>query len=330
MAKPIVAINHPEENISRFYGDDDLERLQQVADIRIIGDRNTPADDKLADVTVLMGAWGMRKLDAELLAGAPKLQAVCYSAGSIRGFITDEAWERGLIITSAWRANAIPVAEVTHALVTLAAKNWFGAMEGMRVGHSDPRVKAAHTGNWASIVGLVGFGAIGRLVADRLRSLECTVLVYDPYVDEALLSELGATRVESLEELAARCEILSIHAPNIPATQGMISAEVIAAMPDGATLINTARPSLIDQEALQRELEAGRIKAMLDVTTPEPLPDDHVLRKLPNCWVTPHRAGSTGREVQRMGRYAIDDCLRILSGEEPLHRVLPEMMATMA
>lgn len=330
-----VGIPHPETRLDAFLSPDVRSRLEKEVRLTVLGSPREPGfPGRLADVDALLGSWGMPKLDADLLAAAPRLRAVCYAAGSVKGFATPEAFERGMIITTAMHANAIPVAEASMALITLANKNWFAAVEHVR----KERDEGWHTarrepcaGNYRSTVGLIGFGAIGRLVAERLAGLELTVLVYDPHVEAAAIAACGAERAAGLGDLAARSDVVSLHAPDIDACAGMIDRAFLAAMRDGATLINTARGRIIDPEALVAELETGRIRAILDVTWPdEPPAPNSRLYDLPNCLLSPHICGSVGPEIRRMGAYAVEDCLRLAHGEEPRFRVTWDMLATMA
>jgi phosphoglycerate dehydrogenase-like enzyme len=115
---------------------------------------------------------------------------------------------------------------------------------------------------------------------------------------------------------------VSLHAPALPSTEGMIGARELARMKDGATLVNTARGSLVDARALERELGSGRISAVLDVTDPdEPLPPDSPLHALPNAFVTPHIAGSNGTEVERLADFALEEIRRYVAGEPPRHPI---------
>jgi phosphoglycerate dehydrogenase-like enzyme len=130
------------------------------------------------------------------------------------------------------------------------------------------------------------------------------VSVFDPYLTDDDARDLGVRRVE-LDELMATSAVVSVHAPDIPETRHMIDARRLALLPDGATLINTARGALVDTDALVAELATGRIDAVLDVTEPEPLPADHPLWSLPNVLLTPHIAGSMGNELSRLGDNAV-------------------------
>lgn len=330
---PVVAITHAEAELPRFFAPGELDRLRAVAEIRILGS-NQPAAilPRLAEVDYLLGSWGMPKLDAALLAAAPRLKAVCYAAGSVRRFVTDESYARGVLITTAMQVNAVPVAEVCLALITLANKKWFQSVERIRAqGQAGFQGKQdGHVGNYRTVVGLIGFGAIGRLVAEKLRTMELSVLVYDPYAKPEALREQGCEPVTDLIDLARRSDVVSLHAPNIPATRHMLKRDFFAAMRDGATFINTARGALVDESGLIAELETGRISAHLDVTDPEPPVEGSPFYRLPNVWLSPHRAGSSSGEVRRMGTLAVDECLALIAGRPPRFPVSQAMLATMA
>jgi len=126
----------------------------------------------------------------------------------------------------------------------------------------------------------------------------------------------------SLDELLAGSDIVSVHAPDTPQTYRMLNRERLALIPDGATLINTARGALIDPEALTEELLSRRLNAILDVTEPEPLPRNSPLRLRPNVFLTPHIAGSLGNELERLGRSVVEEVERLLGGLPLLHPVI--------
>src|SRR5690606_36207563 len=139
--------------------------------------------------------------------------------------------------------------------------------------------------------GIVGASHIGRRVIDLLKPLECDVLLYDPYVrpGDPITREAKLT---SLDDLIARSDVVSLHAPSLPSTRHMIGRRELALMRDGATLINTARGALVDEGALVATLETGRVHAVIDVTDPEIPPPDSPLYRLPNVFLTPHIAGA--------------------------------------
>jgi phosphoglycerate dehydrogenase-like enzyme len=162
-----------------------------------------------------------------------------------------------------------------------------------------------------------------------LEAFDAEVLLYDPLVDAAEAADLGARSV-GLDDLLSRSDVVSLHAPSLPQTYRMIGARELALMKDAATLVNTARGQLVDTEALTSEVLTGRLRAVLDVTDPEPLPEDHALFGAPGVLLTPHVAGSLGNELRRLGLSAVAEVERIAAGLELAHPVHPEHLATTA
>lgn len=278
--------------------------------------------EALARAEVLITGWGCPPIDGAALARMPRLRAVLHAAGSVRRLISDEAWERGLLVTSAAQANAQPVAEFTLAAVLFAAKNAFAAREGYRAGHAylTPD-QTAGVGAYGRRLGVIGASRVGRRVLELVRPLDLDVAVSDPYLDPERAAALGA-RLLPLDDLLAGSDIVSLHAPDLPATRHLLDRRRLALIPDGGFFINTARGALVDEQALTEELAAGRIGAVLDVTAVEPLPAESPLYRLPNVFLTPHIAGSLGNELARMGAAAVAELERYRAGAPPLHPVL--------
>lgn len=300
------------------------ERLGEVADVL---DRRPVeelpdggADEVLAEADVLLGHWGCARVDGGFLDRAPRLQMLAYAAGTLRDVVTEETFARLSRVTSGAAANAVPVAEYTVGAILWANKGAFVERERLR-GVEVPAVARRHpVGNWAKRIGLVGASHVGRAVVGLLAPYRCEVVVADPYLSDEAARLLGVRRVE-LDDLLATSDVVSLHAPALPATERMIGAPELARMMDGATLVNTARGSLVDHDALVAELRAGRMSAVLDVTDPEPLPPDHPLLALPNCVVTPHLAGSQGTELSRLADLVIDEITRFATGHPAIHPV---------
>jgi phosphoglycerate dehydrogenase-like enzyme len=184
-------------------------------------------------------------------------------------------------------------------------------------------------GNLGRTVGIVGASLVGRHVLRLLAPFDLHPLLADPYLTAADAAELGAELVE-LPELFRRSDVVSVHAPALPATRGMIDATLLAMLPDGSTLINTARGSLVDEHALVANLRTGRISAVLDVTEPELPAADSPLWDLPNVLLTPHAAGAVGTELARLGATAVDELTRFAAGEPLAHPVDPARLAVTA
>lgn len=224
----------------------------------------------LAEADVLFTCWGATPLTAPVLAAAPRLRAVVHAAGSVKHHITDACWERGIAVTSAAGANALPVAEFTLAAILFAGKQVLRSAQRyreLRTKH-DWLDELDGTGNYRRTVGIVGASRIGRRVIELLRPFDLDVLLYDPYVSEEEAALLGV-RLTTLDDLCASSSVVSVHAPQLPETHHLIGAAQLAAMPTGATLINTARGSLVDEAALLPELTSGRLHGVLDVTDPD-------------------------------------------------------------
>ncbi|MFB7371787.1 hydroxyacid dehydrogenase [Streptomyces sp. NPDC056222] len=270
----------------------------------------------LAEAEVLLTCWGAPPLTAAVLDRAPRLRAVVHAAGSVKHHVTEACWDRGLSVTSAAAANALPVAEYTLAAILFAGKRILPSALRYGTVRADDAwtAESAAWGNYRRTVGLIGASRIGRRVMDLLRPFDFEVLLYDPYMEAAEARALGVQLVD-LDTLCARSSIVSIHAPQLPATYRMIGAPQLASMPDGATLINTARGSLIDESALLPHLLRGRLHAVLDVTDPELPPPDSPLWTLPNVLLTPHVAGSLGNELHRMADQALEEVARYGRGE---------------
>lgn len=284
--------------------------------VNLVAPAMTAADIKgrpelLADVDVIFSGWGMPKVDEAFLDAAPNLKAIFYAAGAIGGWAGPAVWDRGLVVTTASHANAIPVAEYTVATTLFSLKHgWRLACD--RDGHRGFQIRSDVPGNYGSVVGLIGMGTIGRLVVRMFEPFGVRVLTHDPYLSADDAERLDVQNV-GLGQLFAECDVVSLHAPDVPQTRGMITGELIASMKPGATLINTSRGRLIREEEMIRVLrQRPDLQAVLDVTEQEPLPFESPLNRLPNVVLTPHIAGSQGRECQRMGQYMVDELDRYL------------------
>ncbi|MFI6688591.1 hydroxyacid dehydrogenase [Streptomyces sp. NPDC050485] len=286
-----------------------------------------PVAAALAGAEVLLTCWGAPPLTAEVLDAAPKLRAVVHAAGSVKHHITDACWERGIAVTSAAAANARPVAEYTLAAILFAGKRVLRSAQRYAELRTAPEwlSEGEDTGNYRRTVGLVGASRIGRRVIELLRPFDVEVLLYDPYVSGTDAAALGVERV-TLDALCARSDVVSVHAPQLPETHRMIGARQLSLMPTGATLINTARGSLVDEPALLGELLSGRLHAVLDVTEPELPPRESPLYDLPNVLLTPHIAGSLGNELHRMADQALDEVERFAAGLPFADPMLPEAL----
>ncbi|MFD5231643.1 hydroxyacid dehydrogenase [Streptomyces qaidamensis] len=316
MAAENVPQVFPPEVLARLRTSVDIEPdlvAQDFTDQRVLG--------ALARAEILVTGWGCPRLDGAVLDAAPRLRAVLHSAGSVKSFATHALRERGIAVSSAAVANALPVAEYTLAMILLAGKDVLAARERMRTTRASAGWGVIPgIGNYGRRVGVIGASRIGRRVLELLRPFDLRPVLSDPYVDERRAAALGVPLLP-LDELLRTSGIVTVHAPETPETRRMIGRRELALMPDGAVLINTARGALVDHDALVAELRTGRLTAILDVTDPEPLPAGSPLYDLPGAFVTPHLAGSQGNELARLGLTVAEEAERLLAGEEPAYAV---------
>ncbi len=312
-----------------------LDRLAALADTDpslVVRDFADPAiADALTHAEALLTGWGCPPLTPDILARMPRLRTVIHAAGSVKHHVTEACWKRGITVASAAAANAVPVAEYTLAAILLSGKRVLHTAQVYRQSRSwvDALDVMGSGGNHRLTVGVVGASRIGRRVTELLRPFDMRVLLHDPYVDDEEVRALGA-QPAALDVLAEQSDTVTIHAPELPETRHLFDRRRLALLRDGATLINTARGSLVDTEALTEELVAGRLNAVLDVTDPEVLPPDSPLYDLPNLLLTPHIAGSLGNELGRMAHAALDELERYAGGLPYADPVHPEQLTRSA
>ncbi|WP_330455805.1 hydroxyacid dehydrogenase [Streptomyces sp. NBC_00820] len=309
-----------------------IQRLTRHVDIdpRLVAEDFDRIPD-LAAVELLITSWGCPPLDDAALARMPALRAVVHAAGSVKHHVTDACWDRGLLVSTAAAANAVPVAEYTVAAVLFANKRVV-EISGLYREHRAALDWATHFpgfGNYRRTVGVVGASLVGRRVLELLRPFDFDLLLADPHLDPSRAEALGA-RLVDLDEMLAVSDVVSLHAPALPETHHLLDARRLSLLRDGATLVNTGRGSLIDPEALTAEASSGRIHAVLDVTDPEVPPPTSPLYSLPNVLLTPHIAGSLGGELLRITGSALDEVERYCGGLEFAHPVTREALAISA
>lgn len=275
------------------------------------------ARELLPQLDALITGWGCPLLTADVLERAPELRFALHAAGSVKHHITEAVWARGIQVSTAAAANAIPVAEYTLAMILLANKKVLESSaalcrgEGTRI---SPTTLFPGLGNYGKNIGLVGASQVGRALIKVLRPFEFNVLVADPFLTREEAAQLGVTLME-LDELLEASDIVSVHAPSLPETHHLINKERLALIQPGATFINTSRGALVDQDALLQRIQEGTLYAVLDVTTPEVLEPGHPLYSEPNLTLTPHVAGALGVELARLGAAALDEAGRAARGE---------------
>jgi phosphoglycerate dehydrogenase-like enzyme len=280
----------------------------------------------LKEVQVIFSGWGCPVVDDGFLQAAPNLNAIFYGAGAVGYWMTPDVWSRGILVTSAYAANAVPVAEYTLAVILFSLKHGWSLMRQTRERRMFPGRDGA-PGCYGTTVGLVSLGVTARTLVQLLRPYDLRVLAYDPFVTQADTEQLGVDLVP-LDELFTRSDVVSVHAPLLNETEGMITGRHIASMKEAATFVNTARGEIVREDELIAELRRRPdLQAVLDVAAIEPPAPASLLYTLPNVVLTPHIAGSVGNECRRMGRYMVEELDRYLAGKPLKWPVTPELAA---
>ncbi len=269
----------------------------------------------LAGADAIVTSWGSPKLTAEFLDVCPDLKVVLHAAGSVKGIVDEEEFKaRGIRLTSSAIALGEGVAETALCLSIAAAKGVFKLAKDTRNGLWAEHKYDYCTDFYDITVGVISGGFVGRHFIKLLQNFNVDVLLYDPTLSAEQVAALGATKAE-LDEMLSKADVISVHAPSIPATEKMLNATNLPLIKDGAVLINTSRGAVFDEPALIEELKKGRFFACLDVTEPEPPTVDNELRYLDNVVLTPHIAGAATNGQRRIGKHVAEELARFMAGE---------------
>jgi D-3-phosphoglycerate dehydrogenase len=265
----------------------------------------------------------LERVDSEVLAQAPSLRLVASCRGNPTNVDLTAAAEHGLVVLATPGRNAISVADFTIGLL-LSHVRYIGRSEvqlrqrGWMTDGDLPYFHFRGPELSGRTMGLVGLGAIGRLVADRARGFGMDVVAFDPFVTDAP----AGIELLSLEGLLARSDVVSLHCPLTPQTQGLLGPHELGLMRPDAVLVNTARAAVVDEAALLDALRERRIGgAALDVFWHEPLAEDHPIRQLDNTTITPHVAGAAD-DVQRHHAHMILEDIARWQAHEPLQHAV--------
>jgi len=306
-----------------------LRRLSRVARLRKRSHNaaeEIAADLAWADAVIM---WSWPALTPELLDGAPRLKFVGHidvTQGAARVELA-----RGMAVSVSRRGFSPAVAEMALALTLSTLRKVSDYHAAMRQGNESwvgrfpddiPPEERQLTGR---NVGIVGFGGIGRRLAELLAPFGCRLRVYDPFVAPETAARCGARRVPLLR-LMRESEIVVLCAASNPGTRRLLGRTEIGALRPGALIVNVARAALVDTDALAARLRKGDICAAIDVFDNEPLPKDSPLRKLPNAYLSPHRAGGILESVERIVAWLVDDLEAHLAGRKRAHALTEEMI----
>jgi len=329
--KKIVSLLNKEAT-DRIFSQESLRKLSQMGELVVNEDSVNPdarrTKELIKGANVVITSWGSPNLNADILSAAPNLELVIHAAGSVKGIVSQELWEKGIRVTGSAPVLGMGVAETTLGLTIISLKYIWQLSENLKKGGwSEDKNKIREI--YDVTIGVISAGFVGAHYIKLLQNFDVEVLLYDPFVSEEKAKEMGARKVE-LEELLKTSDVVSIHAPSIPETNKMINKETLKLMKDDAIIINTARGTIIDEADLLEELQKGRLFACLDVTDPEPPAKDHPFRKLPNVIMTPHLAGLANTGLKRIGKFVNSELNKYLNNESMVGEVKSDKLKTMA
>jgi len=314
-----------------FFNQEIIDSLEQLAEV-IWNESTTEQFTKqqlrtlIKDVDFIITGWGTPILDEEILQNANKLKMVAHTGGSVKPYVTDAVYERGITVVSGNNIFAESVAEsvIAYALASLRDIPKYSSDLKQGIWPSGYYNK----GLLNKRIGIVGYGMIAKYTVEMLKPFHAEILVYSKHISQEELDKHQMKKAD-LEEIFSTCDIVSLHSASTPANYHMINESLLMSMQEGALLLNTARGAIIDEEALVRVMRTKNIYAVLDVFEVEPLPAKHPLTTLENAILMPHMGGPTVDRRFIVTRQIINEIKRFLSGEPLICEISQAYASTM-
>src|SRR5437588_6183195 len=299
--------------LAKKIGDSGIELLQMHFDVDVgVGWSREELAERIGDYEGIL-IRSATKLDADLISRASRLRAVGRAGVGVDNVDVPAATKRGIVVANAPQSNVITAAEHTMALLLALARNVPQAHASLIAGAWE-RSKFSGVELYEKTLGVIGFGRIGQLVAQRARGFGMRVLAFDLYVAEDRFRELGVERAATSDELYAAADFVTIHLPKTAETENWLNAEAFSRMKDGVRVLNVARGALLVETDLKAALDSGKVAgAALDVFREEPV-TAHPLSGYPNVILTPHLGASTAEATDRAGYQAAEQVVAALTG----------------
>lgn len=268
------------------------------------------------------------RMDAEAIAAAPRLKVIARAGVGLDNVDVPAATAAGVLVVNAPTSNIVSAAELAIGLLLSVARNIPQADASLKSG-SWQRSRFTGVELSGKVLGVVGLGRIGSLVARRMAAFDMEVLAFDPYVTPERAAELGV-RVVPLDELLGAADFVTVHLPKTPETIGLIGAEALAKAKPGLRIVNAARGGIVDEAALADALRDGRVAgAGLDVFETEPCTDSPLFG-LPGVVVTPHLGAGSVEAQEKAGVSVAESVRRVLAGEDVPEAVNRPLRAELA
>jgi D-3-phosphoglycerate dehydrogenase len=262
---------------------------------------------------------GLDTVDRATIEAANELRVIARYGAGVDRIDLNAARDRGIIVTNTPGANTVSVAELAIGLMLALVRSIPQANTATKCGEW-PRLNGMSLEH--KVIGLIGFGAIGRAVARCLQGFNCTLIAYDPFPNTEAAQAVNTTFLP-LPEVLHQADVVSLHLPVLPETRGMVNTEFLVQMKPGAVLINTARGEIVNEADLLAALQSGHLSAAgLDAFSSEPPGAENPLLKLPQVIATPHTGAHTDAAIRGMGWGALNNLLPALRGEQPVDRIV--------
>ena len=304
-----------------------MEYLRQQGPVEVIC-RNQKDVGQVMDDFVRADGYLLRmgKLDRELIEQAPRLKVIARPGVGYDTIDVKAATESGIPVVLAPGVNAVTVAEHTLMLLLALAKNLMESSAEAKKGNFAIRNSGRSVDIGGKILGVAGFGNIGRETARLARGIGMKVRVLDPFVDSQVILEKGCVPAGSWEEFLPACDFVTLHMPSVPENKNIIDEEMLGLFKRGAYLINCARGDLVVEKALCEALTEGRLAgAAADMMAEEPFDTESPLMRLPNFIATPHMAALSKECSLRAAKLAVDGMMAVIRGEKWPHVCNPEV-----
>lgn len=303
-----------------------VRQLREETEVVLLPDTSNPTLHRsLADADAVIVR--LRPITADDMAVAPRLRVIGRHGAGVDNIDLPAATRRGIPVAYVPGVNASSVAEHTVALMLALAKHLTPHDQDVRMGRFDRRLDRRGIELEGKTVGVIGLGAVGRLVAGKCAALGMRVLAYDPYLPAEVLPKFE--RAASLDAVLAEADVITLHIPLTTETRGLIGKRALLMLKPAALIINTSRGAVIDEVALADALGVGRVGgAALDVFSQEPVPPGHPLLSAPNTLFTPHVASHTEEALRAMALVVVEQVLAVLHGRRPVHVANPEVYET--
>ena len=298
-----------------------LEVLQEDFEVDVrkeLAKGDLPGEIAPYDALVVRSAT---QVTSRVIEAGDNLKVIARAGIGLDNVDVEAATRRGIMVLNAPQSNIVSAAEHTIALLLAQARHIPQACASLKGGAWD-RSKYQGVELQGKTLGLVGLGRVGSLVAQRMVPFGVRVIAFDPYVSREKAREIEVEMMPTLEALLVQSDVVSIHLPRTPETEKLIGRKELAMMKEGSRLVNTARGSIVDEEALVRALQSGKVRgAGLDVYEREPLAESELLH-MENVVLLPHIGSGTEETRARMAMMAVENCIAGVTGGRPKKVVL--------